>query len=131
MIPAIGTVGQWTRKTSVGTTARRAMIQLISALFLPLDFVKKMIRAPVITPALPLGMATVAVNKKLTYCNMYTCSILQCTCTYMQELSECTYMYVYVLCIWYVSRKSVRKVSNGREITFEVHVLRGAREMYM
>ena len=29
----------------------------------------------------------------------------------------------------YASKKSVRKVSNGREITIEV--LRGAREMYM
>ena len=31
--------------------------------------------------------------------------------------------------IRYASKKSVRKVSNGREITFEV--LRGVREMYM
>ena len=43
------------------------------------------------------------------------------TCTYVHVL--CVYMYVR-----YASKKNVRKVSNGREITFEV--LRGAREMY-
>ena len=41
--------------------------------------------------------------------------------TYMYNKS-----YVYVR---YVSKQSVRKVSKGREITFEV--LCGAREMYM
>ena len=34
-----------------------------------------------------------------------------------------------LLYIRYASKKSVRKVINGREITFEV--LRGAHEMYM
>ena len=58
-------------------------------------------------------------------------SMCMCTCVRVCArvcicLCVCVWEYVHVQ---YASKKSVRKVSNGREITFEV--LRGTHEMYM
>ena len=55
--PARLTVGQRTRKTRTGAMISAATIQFIKATRRPFDFVKKIMRAPTITPAPPAGMA--------------------------------------------------------------------------
>ena len=58
LIPAILKLGQATRNAPMnGMMVRIAMIQLMMATLLPLDFVKWMIRAPVSTPIPPHEIA--------------------------------------------------------------------------
>ena len=78
-------------------------------------------------------MSTVAVNKSLrTVIAFYGVFIADhVTYSQSQALKQVRWLHFKSLNahLRYASKKSVRKVSNGREITFEV--LHGAREMYM